>query len=268
MHIALHQITAGADKMKNFEVVRAAAEKAASQGAELLVFPEATSQAFDTGRLDLQAENVDDGEFCSHLTKLAEQLDVCIVAGVFTKADEIEREGKVITRVANTAFITGRGLHEQYHKIHTYDAFGYRESDNVRAGKELQTFDLNGVKIGVAICYDIRFPALFQELAKQGAEVIVVPTSWQGGEGKTEQWRLLARARALDSSTWVLACDQAPPVNPQTSGPLGVGHSMVVNPYGVIQHEAGKEVAMLIADIDPELAHTAREAVGVLNHLP
>ena len=68
-----------------------------------------------------------------------------------------------------------------YNKIHTYDAFNYRESDTVKPGNELVTFELDGVTVGVAICYDVRFPEQFKALARQGAEVIVVPTSWADG---------------------------------------------------------------------------------------
>ena len=173
MRIALLQITTNADKMANFEHLRQAAEYAAKKGARVLVFPEATSQAFGTGRLDKQAENLD-GEFATAVRELASELGVVIVAGMFVPADTVEKEGKKIDRVHNTALITGAGLHQGYRKIHTYDAFGYRESDTVKPGEELMLFEVDGVSFGVAICYDIRFPEQFKQLAREGAHIIVV----------------------------------------------------------------------------------------------
>lgn len=263
MRIALLQITSGADKIANLELVREAATDAARQGARLLVFPEATSQAFGTGRLDEQAEHLDDGEFATAIRDLAKELDVVIIAGMFTPADSIEREGKNISRVHNTALITGAGLHEGYNKINTYDAFGYRESDTVKPGEDLKIIEVDGVKIGVTICYDLRFPTLFQDLARAGAQVIVAPTSWQDGEDKLEQLQVISRARALDSTSWVLMCDQARP-SEERKGPAGIGHSMVIDPTGKVQNSAGYGVETIIAEIDVSGLEKVREAIPVL----
>lgn len=263
MRIALIQITSGADKMANLELVATVATDAAGKGARVLIFPEATSQAFGTGRLDKQAEDLGSGEFASGLKQLADELGVVIIAGMFTTADTIERDGKTVQRVHNTALITGGGLHEGYNKINTYDAFGYRESDTVKPGSELHIFELDGVKFGMAICYDLRFPSLFQDLARAGAQVILVPTSWQDGEGKIEQLQVLSRARALDSTSWVLMCDQAPPAD-QRKGPTGVGHSMVIDPTGIVVAEAGDGVETIIADIDLTVLDKTRESLPIL----
>lgn len=266
MRIALAQITTDQDKMDNFKLLETQAQEAARQGARLVVFPEATSQAFGTGRLDKQAEELD-GEFSTAVKNLAEELDIVIVAGMFSPADTIERDGKTISRVYNTVLISGADMHEGYDKIHTYDAFGYRESDTVKPGEELAVFEVDGIQFGVATCYDIRFPEQFKELAQMGAEVIVVPTSWQDGEGKLEQWQLLPRARALDSTTWILACGQArlpEELAQERKGPTGIGHSMVINPHGQVQASAGYEPELLIADIDVSNLEKIRTALPVL----
>ncbi|MFP7365932.1 carbon-nitrogen hydrolase family protein [Corynebacterium callunae] len=262
MRIALLQITTNADKMSNFEHLREAARDAASKGARVLVFPEATSQAFGTGRLDQQAEDLD-GEFASATRELADELGVVIVAGMFAPADTVEKDGKTISRVHNTALITGAGLHQGYRKIHTYDAFGYRESDTVKPGEELVLFEVDGVTFGVAICYDIRFPEQFKDLARRGAQIIVVPTSWQDGPGKVEQWQVLSRARALDSTTWIAACGQARPTDGR-KGPTGAGHSVVVDPTGKAVAEAGYEEETLIVDIDLSSLEDVRKSIPVL----
>ncbi|ALC06850.1 UPF0012-like hydrolase [Corynebacterium deserti GIMN1.010] len=266
MRIALAQITTNHDKMENFGLLEDQARKAAAQGARIVVFPEATSQAFGTGRLDGQAEELD-GEFSTAVRNLADELGIVIIAGMFTPADTVERDGKTISRVHNTLLISGADMHEGYNKIHTYDAFGYRESDTVKPGDELAVFDVDGISFGVATCYDIRFPEQFKELAHMGAEVVIVPTSWQDGDGKLEQWEILPRARALDSTTWILACGQArlsEELKKERTGPTGIGHSMVVNPHGHVKTSAGYEPELLIADIDVSDLGKIRDTLPVL----
>lgn len=264
MRIALLQISTGADKAANLELVRTYAFAAAKAGARLLIFPEATSQAFGTGRLDEQAETLSEGSFAHALRDLAQELGVVIVVGMFTAADTVQHDEKTVERVYNTALIVGQGLYEGYNKIHTYDAFGYRESDTVKPGEKLHLFECEGVKFGVAICYDIRFPEQFKDLARHGAEVIVVPTSWQDGAGKVEQWQVLSRARALDSTTWILACGQARPQQ-ERKGPTGIGHSAVIDPAGRVIAEGGYEEQMIIADIDLDVVAKIRESIPVLS---
>ena len=195
--------------------------------------------------------------------KLSDELRVTIVAGTFRPADTNTVDDKKFNRVYNTALITGGGVHKGYDKIHTYDAFNYKESDTVRAGGELVTFVHDGVTVGVATCFDIRFPEQFQQLAQRGAKVVVVPTSWADGPGKVEQWRILTAARALDAGVFIAAADQARPEFEakagEPSGPTGVGHSVVVDPFGKRLAEAGYGPETLVVEIDPSDADEARK---------
>lgn len=263
MKVGLIQITSTEDKMANLALVSERIREAADKGATLVVCPEATSQAFDSGRLDTQAEELD-GEFSTGLRELADELGVTIVAGIFRPADT---QGE-INRVYNTALITGNGLHEGYDKIHTFDTADYKESETVRPGVNLHTFEHEGVTIGVAICFDIRYPEQFKQLAREGAKVIVVPTSWADGEDKLEQWRILSRARALDSGTFIIAPDQARPGGAaqggEKSGPTGLGHSAAISPTGRVLAEAGYEPDVLVVDIDPNEATQQQEALPLL----
>lgn len=267
MRVAAVQLTTGADLDENLTIAEDAIRRAAEQGARLIVLPEATSQAFGTGRLDTAAEGLE-GKFATALRSLAAELEVVVVAGTFRPADTIERDGKTINRVYNTALVTGAGLHVGYDKIHTYDAFDYRESDTVRPGTELVTFEVEGVTVGVAICYDIRFPEQFRDLARAGAQVIVVPTSWADGPEKLYQWRTLTAARALDSTSWIVAAGQARPggqeLAGQSSGPTGIGHSCVVGPTGRREAEAGYEPEIMVCDLDPAEVDKARKSLPVL----
>ena len=262
MKVAAVQLTSTGNITENQEIALTKIREAAGNGARLIVLPEATSQNFRSGRLDEQAQSLE-GPFATAIQALAEELEVTVVAGMFCPADTVERDGKTINRVSNTALIAGPGVLGGYDKIHTYDAFDYRESDTVLAGESLVAFDVDDLVVGVATCYDIRFPEQFKELASQGAQLIVVPTSWADGPGKLEQWRLLTAARALDSTSYIVAAGQSRPGgdteagNP--SGPTGIGHSTIVDPNGVRVAEAGYEDDILYAEIDPnEVAKTRR----------
>ncbi|SDS84481.1 carbon-nitrogen hydrolase family protein [Corynebacterium timonense] len=263
MKIALLQLTSTGDKSENLALVEPKIRQAAGQGASLVVLPEATMQAFDNGRLDTQAEELD-GDFATALRELAAELGVTIVVGMFRPADTHKERN----RVYNTALITGNGMHRGYDKIHTFDAFDYRESDTVKPGEALVTFEHEGAVVGVATCYDIRFPEQFKELARRGADIVVVPTSWADGEGKRHQWRTLTVARALDAGVFIAAACQARPGGEakagQASGPTGIGHSVVVSPTGERLAESGYGEDLLVVDIDPADAARARRALPLL----
>ncbi|WJZ03771.1 carbon-nitrogen hydrolase family protein [Corynebacterium freiburgense] len=260
MRIAAVQIQTGPDILENLAKVEHWARKAANLGVELMVFPEATMKAFGTGRLDNIAEDLDDA-FASKIRELAEELEVVIVLGMFCPADI--HQGK--NRIYNTALITGPGIHRGYQKIHTYDAFGFRESDTVKPGTELVVFPWKGANIGVAVCFDVRFPQQFQDLARNGAQVIVLPASWSSGPGKVEQWQLLTAARALDSTSFLIACDQALPVTENSDGaPTGVGRSAIIGPTGVRIAEANEQEEIIYADIDISQVERVRTTIPVL----
>ena len=268
MKVAAVQLTSTGDVEENLAVALGKIQEAAENGAQLIVLPEATSQSFDSGRLDTHAEGVD-GQFATKVRALAEELGVYVVLGMFAPADTVERGDKTINRVSNVALSVGPGVLEVYEKVHTYDAFNYRESDTVRAGDSLVTFAVGDLTVGVAICYDIRFPEQFKELARQGAQLIVVPTSWADGEGKLDQWRLLTAARALDSTSYILAAGQARPGGEakagEDSGPTGIGHSVLVAPDGTRVAEAGYEPEILYGEVDPDTVASVRESLPVLD---
>lgn len=269
MRIGIVQLQSSGDIVENLALARDGVREAARQGARLVVLPEATSQSFSSGRLDRQAQELD-GEFATGLRETAEELGVTVVAGMFRPADTIERDGKTIHRVHNTALVTGPDIHTGYDKIHTFDAYDYAESDTVKPGEDLVIFDVDGVGVGVAICYDIRFPDLFRTLAQNGAQVIVVPTSWMDGPDKLEQWRLLTAARALDSTSYLVAAGQARPGGEgeagQASGPTGIGHSCVVGPTGRRLAEAGYGPEVIVHDLDMGRVEKTRRSLPVLEN--
>jgi predicted amidohydrolase len=201
-----------------------------------------------------------DGPWATAVRKLAAEHQLTAVVGMFTPADE--------GRVANTLLVTGPDTDDHYDKIHLFDAFGYRESDTVAAGDRTVVVQIAGVNVGLATCYDLRFPALFTRLAQAGADLVVLPASWGAGPGKTEQWQLLTRARAVDATVFVAACDQGRPpaavARAAGTAPTGIGHSVLVSPWGTVVAEAAEETTLLVREVDLDQVAAARAAIPVL----
>lgn len=257
MRIALAQIATGTEPSSNLELVEDYTRRAADDGAQLVLFPEATMCRFGVP-LGPVAEELD-GPWASAVRAIAARAGVVVVAGMFAPSHD--------GRVTNTLLATGPGVEAHYHKIHLYDAFGFAESRTVAPGFEPVTIAVDGVPVGLTTCYDIRFPELYVALAQRGAQLITVHASWGSGPGKLEQWTLLARARALDTTGFVAAVDQAYPGEEiAKSGPTGVGGSLVASPTGEVLTTAGADPQLLLADIDLDAASGARDAIAVLSN--
>lgn len=267
MKIRLAQVTTSRDPEENLDIVRDAVRSAADAGARLCVLPEATMRRFGGSIVDV-AEPLD-GPWATAVRATADEAGITVVAGMFTPAaDHGDGESGAAERVRNTLLITGGGVEASYDKIHLFDAFGFAESDTVAPGSDPVVVDVDGVGVGFATCYDIRFPGLFQTLADRGAQLIVVPASWGRGPGKVDQWTLLARARALDSTTFVAACGQADPaasgIEITGTAPVGIGHSMVVSPTGEILDELTDAPGELTIDLDVTDLEAVRRNLPVL----
>jgi deaminated glutathione amidase len=257
MRIALAQIQSGTDPSANLDLVEQHTRRAADAGARLVLFPEATMCRFGVPLAPV-AEPLD-GPWASGVRAIAERAGIVVVAGMFCPSDD--------GRVTNTLVAAGPGVDEHYHKIHLYDAFGFTESRTVAPGFDPVLITVDGVRVGLTTCYDIRFPELYVELAQRGAHVITVHASWGSGPGKLEQWTLLARARALDATSVVVAVDQAYPGDAiAAAGPTGVGGSLVCSPTGDVQAVAGADPHLLIADVDLDPVEKARDTIAVLRN--
>ena len=262
MRIALAQILSGSDPAANLLLVREYTGRAADAGAQLVVFPEATMCRFGVPLAPI-AEPID-GPWANGVRRIATDSGITVIAGMFTPAGD--------GRLTNTLIAAGPGTPNRpdthYDKIHLYDAFGFTESRTVAPGHEPVVVTVDGVRVGLSICYDIRFPALYTELACRGAQLIVVCASWGSGPGKLEQWTLLARARALDSTSYVAAAGQADPGDSLTGSgaPTGVGGSLVASPLGEVVASAGDRPQLVVADIDVDRVAQARDSIAVLRN--
>jgi predicted amidohydrolase len=264
MRIAVAQILSGTDPADNLQLVRDYARRAADAGARLVVFPEATMCRFGVPLAPI-AEPVD-GPWADGVRRIAADANITVIVGMFSPADD----GRVFNTLL-AAGPAGAATNAHYDKIHLYDAFGFTESHTVAPGREPVVITVDGVGVGLTTCYDLRFPELFTTLARRGAQLITVSASWASGRGKLEQWTLLARARALDSTSYIAASGQADPkgtlAGESGSAPTGVGGSLVVSPFGDVVASAGADPQLLVTDIALDRVREARETIAVLrNH--
>ena len=206
----------------------------------LVVLPEAFARDFGKPGSDVSpfAEPVD-GPFVTAAAEQARTHAVTVVAGMFETSDDPERP-------YNTLVVLGPdgSLRATYRKIHLYDSFGYKESDRLVAGPvEPVLVDIDGVRVGLTTCYDLRFPELTRALAERGAELVLVPAAWVAGDRKVAHWRTLVAARAIENTVYVAAAGQP--------APRYTGNSMVVAPNGDVLAEAGSgDDRVVVATVD------------------
>ncbi|MBM7051549.1 carbon-nitrogen hydrolase family protein [Rothia sp. ZJ932] len=262
MRVALAQISSTRDVSRNIELVRQRVAQAVEYEADLVVFPEAAMLSFDGALPELTQQWHLKWE--EALREIAREYGVAVAAGGFAPAGE---------RVRNQlCFVTPEGEESVYTKIHLFDAFGFAESDTVEAGEELVTGNCKGITVGLSVCYDVRFPKLFAEYSRQGAQVQIVSASWGAGETKVEQWRALTTARALDSNSFVVAVGQSHPItadqefDPESKAPLGVGRSRVIDPFGRELVELGESPALRLVELDLDAVEKAKEELPVLEN--
>ena len=258
MRVAVVQFASSRDKRHNAGRATAAVRDAVAAGAALVVLPEAAMYPFgrpEDGLLDA-AEPVD-GPFAAALGEVSAQTGATVVAGIF-EAVPGER------RVSNTVLAIGPGGPlGHYRKLHLFDALGWRESDRVRPGDPgcpgaLLTFRVADFTVGVLTCYDLRFPEMARALVDAGATVLAVPAAWVAGPLKEYQWRTLAAARAIENTAYLLAADQPPPDF--------AGHSMVVDPMGVVLAQVGEVDGVALAELSADRLAAVRAALPVLGH--
>ena len=233
--VAVAQFAPGRDYVENIDRITGLAHLAAQRGASLIVFPEYSSYFSDPmdGSFARNAQPLD-GRFVAHLTQVAGRLGATLVAGLVE-----QRHG---AKFSNTLVaVNGDGIVATYRKLHLYDAFGQRESDWVVPGDidEPQIFEVNGIRVGMQTCYDVRFPEVTRRIVDGGAELVLIPAEWVRGPLKEHHWRTLVTARAIENTVYVAAADHAPPI--------GVGNSLIVGPMGVHMVAIGEAVDVAVA---------------------
>ncbi len=248
MKAAVVQINSGHDRARNIEVAGRLTAAAAGDGADLVVLPEKWSLLGDGHALAEGAETPRRRGDHRGPRDWASELGIHLLAGSFT---EKLRTNGLPTNTSVLISPTGE-VAASYDKLHMFDVEAggveYRESDHEQAGSELAVADAGDLRIGLTVCYDLRFPELFRGLLDLGATAFTVPSAFTTATGK-DHWEVLLRARAIENEAFVLAANQTGTADPSYDS---WGHSMIIGPWGekLAEVEAGEGFAC--ADLDLE----------------
>ncbi len=262
--VALVQMRSTRDPSENLEAATWYIREAAEQGAQYVQTPENTLlMEADPDRKREIVRSEAETPALATFAGLARELGIWLHIGsiAIKLADG---------RAANRAFLfspQGEML-SRYDKIHLFDVNlpggeTYRESDTFIAGNEAVVAQLPWCKLGVTICYDLRFPHLFSALAQAGATVLTAPAAFTKVTGEAH-WHILLRARAIENACFMLAAAQG---GRHASGRSTFGHSLVISPWGEILAEAGEDPSVIVANLDLEGVARARQRIPVLNHV-
>ncbi|HTQ83439.1 MAG TPA: carbon-nitrogen hydrolase family protein [Pseudolabrys sp.] len=260
---AMIQMRSGLMPASNIDAAARLIGEAKSAGADYVLTPEMTN-IMEVKRERLFATIVDEDADASLATlrELARKLAITIHIG--SLAIKVSPD-----RAANRAFlIDSRGeIAARYDKIHMFDVDleggeSYRESRTYRPGEQAVLADLPWGRLGVTICYDLRFPALYRALAEAGATMLAIPSAFTKQTGEAH-WHVLMRARAIENGCFVFAAAQG---GKHENGRETFGHSLIVDPWGRILAEGGTEPGVVMAEIDMEEVTKARSRIPSLQH--
>lgn len=254
--IALGQITVALDSAANLKACRALMAQAAGEGARLIVFPEGViaRNPADGAWTRKHAEPLD-GPFVSGILEATREIPVAVSCTVHVPAPDAAGKVWNIHIVAD-----GGRLLAAYKKLHLYDAFAVKESENVTPGDEVPPLvEIDGWRFGLMTCYDVRFPELAKRLALDGADALLLPAAWVRGPLKESHWEIMARARALENTVYVAALSEVSARN--------IGCSMVIDPMGVPIARAGAEPALVTAVLSRAVIERSRKALPVLENM-
>ena len=264
MKIACVQMTSACDPATNLPVIAARVKAAAQQGARLVALPE-TCSFMEKNRKAMQArlERQTDSAVLAALQAMAQDNDIFLLVGSLILADE--KSDKAVNR---SLLIAPDGtVQAQYDKIHMFDVAlengeSHRESAAYQAGDKLVVTKADGVSLGLSICYDVRFPALYRRLAEAQAQVIFVPSAFTKQTGEAH-WHILLRARAIETGCFIVAPAQ---IGVHENGRETYGHSLIIDPWGEIVAEASADDEVIMAALNIALVDKARRQIPALAH--
>jgi len=257
MKVAIVQFKASTNKETNLRKITDFISKAAKNKAKLVAFPEFmmfyTSSSQSPKQLASLAETIN-GNFVSTIAKYAKENNIQIVGSFYEKSSKKDR-------VYDTSFVVDKSgkIISTYRKIHLYDALGFRESDKMTSGSKIAKPVKTSIgKLGMMICYDLRFPEMSRSLAVAGSEILVAPSAWVKGEMKEEHWLTINKTRAIENGCYVVAPDQV--------GNIYCGRSVIVDPYGKVLVDMKKKQGIAYADIDLKKIKQTRKVLPLLKN--
>ncbi len=262
MRIAAVQMTSGADKQQNLDAATRLIRKAAESGAQFVGVPENFSWMGPEPERDQNAETLE-GSTLARMATLARELKITLLAG------SVLESGAPGGRLYNTSVLLGPEGQRLgvYRKIHLFDVEvgdgqTYRESAAVAPGTEVVVAEAPLGKVGLSVCYDLRFPELYRRHAEAGAVLLTVPAAFTLMTGK-DHWEVLLRARAIENQAWVIAPAQQ---GRHPKDRLTWGHAMVVDPWGLVVARASEGEGLAMAELDAAYLAKVRKTLPALQH--
>jgi len=261
--VGLVQTSSGDELAPNIAAAAELIRRAAGEGADFVLTPENTTMITSgRERILAQAAPEESHPAVPAFAELAQELGVWLLIGSLSiRLDE--------ETAANRSYLFGPDgrIAARYDKIHMFDVEipdgqSYRESATFRPGGRAVTAELPWGRLGLSVCYDLRFPQLYRGLAKAGADFLSIPAAFTEFTGKAH-WHVLQRARAIETGCFVFAPAQC---GTHAGGRRTYGHSLVVAPWGEVLADAGEEPGVVLAEIDPGRIAEARRMVPALTH--
>lgn len=258
--VVMAQLTSVRDKNENLVKAENAIKQAKElYNSDLVVFPEAFMSYFEVGAPAVDklndAETIE-GPFVKKMAEISKEYGVWTIFGMREANDDDEDE-----RVYNTTVVidSNGSVIDAYRKTHLYDAFGAQESATIKPSKELfKPIDTPFGRIGLFVCYELRFPEIARHQALQGAEIIIVPTAWVTGPLKELHWETLVRARAIENNVFMVGCGHV--------GDRYIGQSLVVDPMGVTLAQGTEKEHLIPCTIDTQRVHDVRTKLPSHEH--
>ena len=257
MKAAVVQFKASVSKSENLERIISYIRRASAKGALICAFPEFmmfyTRSSQTPRQLAKLAEPIT-GDFVSAICKAAKEHHIEVVGSTYESSPRPDR-------VYDTTFVADKNgtVTSTYRKIHLYDALGFKESAKMAPGSHITKPVKTDIgKVGMMICYDLRFPEMSRSLAAAGSDVLVAPSAWVDGYMKKEHWLVLNRTRAIENGCYVLAPDQI--------GNIYCGHSMAVDPYGKVLLDMKQKEGIGYVDIDLARVRETRKSLPLLKN--
>ena len=257
MKAAVVQFKASTNKEINLKKIINYISKAAKNKASLIAFPEFMMFYTNSSQTSIQLANLAEtitGNFVNNISKAAEENHIQVVGSFYEKSTKKDR-------VYDTSFLIDKSgkVISTYRKIHLYDALGFRESNKMVSGSKIAKPIKTSIgKIGMMICYDLRFPEMSRSLAVSGSEVLIAPSAWVKGNMKEEHWITINKARAIENGCYVIAPDQV--------GNIYCGRSIAVDPFGKVLLDMKKKQGIGYVSIELNKVKQTRKVLPLLKN--